>query len=149
MNMVGNGDAKIVEITPEMARQYLERNSHNRRLSERSVRALATAIKNGEWQINGEAIKVFMPGSVISEGKGATIGRHPSIADAVIRDDSVSRRQARVSHVQGDYFIEDLNSSNGSRLNNSTLRPFRKTKLEVGDLLALGRLELIVSRYTS
>ena len=65
MNMEGNGNAKIVDITPEMARRYLERNTHNRRLSERSVRNLATAIKNGEWQVNGEAIKVDQEGNLL------------------------------------------------------------------------------------
>ena len=65
MNMEGNGNAKIVDITPEMAREYLEKNSHNRRLSERSVRNLATAIKNGEWQVNGEAIKVDKEGNLL------------------------------------------------------------------------------------
>lgn len=44
MNMVENGDAKIVEITPEMARQYLAQNSHDRRLSNRAVRELVAAM---------------------------------------------------------------------------------------------------------
>ena len=65
MEMVRNGNAKIIEITPEMAQRYLERNPHNRRLSERSVRELVTAIKNDEWQVNGEAIKVDDEGNLI------------------------------------------------------------------------------------
>ena len=65
MEMERNGNAKIIEITPEMAQRYLERNTHNRRLSERSVRELVTAIKNDEWQVNGEAIKVDEEGNLI------------------------------------------------------------------------------------
>lgn len=60
-----NGNARIIEITPKMAMCYLETNNHNRRLSERSVRELMTAIKNDEWQINGEAIKIDREGNLL------------------------------------------------------------------------------------
>jgi len=43
MNNVGNGNAKIVEITPEMAHQYLAQNDHNRHLRNRAVRGLVAA----------------------------------------------------------------------------------------------------------
>ena len=60
-----NGNARIIEITPKMAMRYLETNNHNRRLSERSVRELVAAIKNDEWQVNGEAIKIDHDGNLL------------------------------------------------------------------------------------
>ncbi|MEO1036983.1 MAG: ParB N-terminal domain-containing protein [Pseudomonadota bacterium] len=60
-----NGNARIIEITPKMAMRYLETNNHNRRLSEQSVRELTAAIKNDEWQLNGEAIKIDGEGNLL------------------------------------------------------------------------------------
>jgi len=44
MNMVENGNAKIVENTPEMAHQYLAQNTHNRRLRNCAARGLVAAM---------------------------------------------------------------------------------------------------------
>ena len=48
MNMVENGNAKIVEITPEMAHQYLAQNDHNRHPRNCAVRGLV-ATKLGKF----------------------------------------------------------------------------------------------------
>jgi len=45
MNMVENGNAKFVEITPEVAHQYLAQNTRNRRLRNRAVRKLVAAMR--------------------------------------------------------------------------------------------------------
>jgi hypothetical protein len=50
--------AEIVTITPEMAAQWLDLNSHNRGLRQQFIERLAAAIKRGEWITNGETIKV-------------------------------------------------------------------------------------------
>ena len=58
-------NARIVEITPEIASELLKRNHSNRRLSNRTVRELASAIKRGEYQLNGEAIKLDTEGNLL------------------------------------------------------------------------------------
>lgn len=53
-------------ITPEMAREYLKFNTENyRSLSKDRVISYAGDMKNGEWQMNGEAIKFDETGKLI------------------------------------------------------------------------------------
>ena len=63
------------------------------------------------------------------EDQTVTIGRHPD-CDIIIDDASVSRQHARIDSDNGVYYIEDLNSRNGTFLNNesihrSTRKPVR------------------------
>jgi len=59
---------EIETITPEMAAQMLEYNPRNRRLKDRHVAELAGAMERGEWQLNGESIKL--------SGKNVIDGQH-------------------------------------------------------------------------
>jgi len=43
-------------ITPSIAADFLSKNTKNRPLSERRVCAIANAINNGEWRLNGVLI---------------------------------------------------------------------------------------------
>jgi len=47
---------EVEYVTPEMALEWLEKNTHNRRKSERLIGVYAEAMKNGEWRLNGEPI---------------------------------------------------------------------------------------------
>ncbi len=55
----------------------------------------------------------------------ATLGRHPS-CDIKLEDGSVSREHARISLVAGRYYIEDLNSRNGTYVNGELIRGRRQ-----------------------
>ncbi|MFM7561701.1 MAG: FHA domain-containing protein, partial [Planctomycetota bacterium] len=55
-----------------------------------------------------------------------TIGRHPD-CEVVIDDNSVSRRHARISCEEGHFYLEDLDSRNGTEVNGSQIRG--KTRL--------------------
>lgn len=50
--------ADIVEITPAVARQWLQMNTSNRPVSQRRVNQYAQAIRQGEWLLNGDSIKL-------------------------------------------------------------------------------------------
>ena len=54
------------------------------------------------------------------------IGRHPE-CDVVIDEVSVSRRHAQIVKENGNFYIEDLSSRNGTMVNNNEIH--RKTKL--------------------
>ena len=56
----------------------------------------------------------------------------------------VSRRHARINRTPAGYFVEDLNSTNGSWLNENQLVPNRKYILRNGDQLRLGQMLLLV-----
>ena len=63
MNTAQN--AQVLEVTPELAHRYLERNKTNRPVSLRTVKELTRAIGDGEWQVNGESIKFDVLGNLI------------------------------------------------------------------------------------
>jgi diguanylate cyclase (GGDEF)-like protein len=76
------------------------------------------------------------PGAVFSiAGSSATIGRRGS-AEVHLDDPTVSWEHARITIDTEGMFIEDLNSRNGSFLND--VRVTARTRLEDGDYLRLG-----------
>ena len=59
-------EAKIELITPQIAEQYLAKNSNNyRRLYKATVDQYASEMINGEWIFNGEAIKFNKSGKLV------------------------------------------------------------------------------------
>jgi hypothetical protein len=62
------------------------------------------------------------------------IGRHPE-CDVVMADTTVSRRHARLICRDGGWIIQDLESTNGTRLNGKYVG---RCRLHPGDQLALG-----------
>lgn len=72
----------------------------------------------------------------------ATVGRRT--AEVQLQDTRVSRRHARIYLEQGQWWIEDLGSSNGTWVNKHSIS--EPTQLNEGDQLHIGRLELVVDR---
>jgi hypothetical protein len=58
-------------------------------------------------------------------------------------DGGVSRRHARLLHVGGDYFVEDLQSTNYTKLDGQRLPARVREKLEDGARLDFGRVAMI------
>lgn len=54
----------------------------------------------------------------------------------------VSRRHVRISYKEGQFWLVDLSSTNGSWLNGSRLQPQLEYLVRDGDTLRLGSLEL-------
>lgn len=62
------------------------------------------------------------------------IGRHPS-CDVVVADETVSRRHAQLTFRDGGWIVQDLHSTNGTRLNGQYVG---RCRLRPGDQLRLG-----------
>jgi FHA domain len=62
------------------------------------------------------------------------IGRHPS-CDVVVTDETVSRQHARLTFRDGGWIVQDLDSTNGTRVNGQYVG---RCRLRPGDQLALG-----------
>lgn len=71
------------------------------------------------------------------------IGKKRENVDLVINDYSASRVHARITHEENGYYIEDLNSTNGTFKNGLRLQPYEKRKLESGDELRFGKTEYV------
>jgi len=55
----------LVTITPQMATEFLEANTRNRPLSAAAVDKLATLMKEGRWEFNGDTITFSRTGVLI------------------------------------------------------------------------------------
>ena len=70
-----------------------------------------------------------------------SIGRDQS--NSIIIDDKlVSRFHAEIQKIKEDYFIKDLNSSNGTFVNNTRIPDDKYVKLENKDIIRIGKSEV-------
>lgn len=56
---------EVVTITPEYAEYLLGQNTRNRKISPSNLNTVISALKRGEWKLNGEAIKVAHDGVIL------------------------------------------------------------------------------------
>ncbi len=79
-------------------------------------------------------------------GRGAggfVVGSHAPLVDSVVGHPTISRRHARVTRERRRFYIEDLNSSNGTRVNGVALEPFKPRTIAPGDDVQLGDLPVL------
>ncbi len=69
-------------------------------------------------------------GKRIKVEHGKTLGRHEAGMEILAKYDTVSRQHARVTFENGKWYIEDLNSSNGTYLDGVRITPGKKTELK-------------------
>ena len=79
---------------------------------------------------NGRVIYEFSDDSCI-------IGTKREDADLVMDETGISRMHARIFSRDNDYFLEDLNSTNGTFKNGLKLKPYEQKKLSRGDEIRL------------
>jgi len=70
------------------------------------------------------------------------IGRHPTLADVHLTDPTVSSRHARILRKEDGFHLLDLDSTNGSFLNEERIR---EAVLKDGDVIRLGATTLVFS----
>lgn len=68
------------------------------------------------------------------------LGKMEECADVVLRDKSVSRMHAKIFEEDGELYLQDLNSTNGSFLNGLQLETNEVLKIKVGDEIGIGNL---------
>lgn len=81
------------------------------------------------------------PGTAFTLGQVTAIGRHLD-NDVVLADPTISGRHAVISTREDNWWIEDLDSTNGSSVNSAVVSPDTPTVLRSGDLVQLGAVKL-------
>jgi len=95
----------------------------------------------------GREIKLVFGESELTKAYlGLTIGRHPQLCERTLDDASVSLRHLRIGFRNGEMFVEDVNSLNGTLLDGQKLTPLQPVVLRDGQTLTLGRAVLKVRR---
>ena len=77
------------------------------------------------------------------EKPALSLGKKKEEVDVVLEDSSVSRIHARITKEGSEYYLEDLNSTNGTFKNGLRLQPYERRKLDAGDEIKCGRVVLI------
>ena len=96
----------------------------------------------------GNRVRIALsPERFAGQRLGLSLGRHPELVDEVVNDENVSRRHVRITVREDRFYVEDLNSSNGTFLNETRLSPFRPARLDYGAKVRLGKLVLLVSKF--
>ncbi len=67
------------------------------------------------------------------------IGSQRDEADGIILDDTVSRIHARITREGDGYYLEDMNSTNGTYRNGEALNYKEKVKLEKNDRISFAK----------
>ncbi|MEG0509564.1 MAG: FHA domain-containing protein, partial [Eubacterium sp.] len=68
------------------------------------------------------------------------IGRSKRNVDFSINSNSVSRKHCVIEYIDNDFYISDIGSSNGTRVNNVKLINNEKKKLSFDDRIKLGEV---------
>jgi serine phosphatase RsbU (regulator of sigma subunit) len=84
--------------------------------------------------VRGPAGGQTIPPTIALDKESAVLGRHPD-CDIVLDVGAVSRQHARIVQVGEDYFVEDLNSRNGTFVNDERIEGRRR--LADGDELRI------------
>jgi len=75
-------------------------------------------------------------------GKSYIVGKDPNLCDIIFTDLSVSKQNAKITLEQKNIFIEDLNSKNGTFVNNVKVK--EKTQIASRDLITLGTTTFLI-----
>lgn len=78
----------------------------------------------------------------------ATVGRLPEKADIVIPVVTVSALHAQLERKEGILFVTDLNSTNGTYIDDTRLSPGVVTTLSVGSYITFGDIHLATFRFS-
>jgi hypothetical protein len=90
----------------------------------------------------GIRYKLRVPDRQLRTEAGIVIGRNPQGSPYIINYADVSRRHARMRMMQDRIFIEDLGSTNGTRVNGQSIDNKGPTSVMVGDLITIGSVVL-------
>ena len=141
---------QLAQQTLEKPRQLVQQMS--RRVSKKEgVGAVAKGPKYGlalaGFDGRGDRVCIELPPARFAGQRlGLSLGRHPDLVDEIVADENVSRRHLRIVAVGDRFYVEDLNSSNGTFLNEQRLSPFEPARLDYGTKVALGDLVLVASK---
>jgi len=71
------------------------------------------------------------------------VGRHPDCDVMINYSRKVSRKHCCLAQVNSDFYVRDLGSMNGVRVNGKRVK--REVKLRLGDVLAIGDVQFILA----
>ncbi|TKY50017.1 Zeaxanthin epoxidase [Spatholobus suberectus] len=102
----------------------------------------------GDGDTRHIGFKVEMPGAYEIASSEVTVGRVPEKADLVIPVATVSGVHARIQKKQGNLLVTDLDSTNGTFINDKRLRPGVVATVSPGSCITFGDTHLAMFRVS-
>ncbi len=137
---------RVVQVFKGYSEQFSRRLSKPVERPSRSGGPPRSGLCFAGFDTNGSPVRLTVEGGKLATNAGIVVGRHPDLTDIVVGDGGVSRRHIRVRRQGNRMWLEDLNTTNGTKLNHRPLAPFKPVEIRAGDQIGLGRMELSVSR---
>ena len=98
---------------------------------------------------DGEPIRIDLVYETIKNAaNGLNIGRDEYSNEIAVADDSVSRRHARVNWADDAVMLEDMDSTNGTLINDEQLTAFQPQSIKDGDTIKIGTVEFAVKQVS-
>lgn len=72
------------------------------------------------------------------------LGKSQQSSDYIVDSPVVSRVHLRISEEMSNYYVEDLNSTNGTYVNGKKLEPHKPEEINVGDQITIADVDFIV-----
>ncbi len=69
------------------------------------------------------------------------IGRQQGIVDYAVQESAIGRMHAEFSHENGTYYVKDLNSRNGTFLNEQRLIGEQRQLINTGDIIKMANID--------
>lgn len=134
---------------PDVTENLLKNNNvYGMRLAGRMEPAHPTEVLGARMQEPaGKLIYQGIHGcaDILVSGDAFLLGKNAQQAAGIIEAEGISRLHAKISKQEGDYYLEDLNSTNGTYLNGNPVEYHQKKKLHKGDKIRLGAEEFLFS----
>ncbi|KAJ4771958.1 hypothetical protein LUZ62_056215 [Rhynchospora pubera] len=102
----------------------------------------------GDGDFSHIGYKVAQPGAFEVASSSVTIGRVPEKADVVLPVATVSGLHARLDKKDGLLLVTDLDSTNGTFINEQRLKPGAVTPVPPGSYITFGDTNLAIFRVT-
>jgi len=109
----------------------------------RSFRALQRALADERIAVTARQTGLAVREARMPLRAVSSVGRDGG-NDVVLNDEAASAKHAIVSFADGDWWLEDAGSTNGTLLNGS--RVWERARLHYGDEVAVGRIALRLER---
>ena len=114
-------------------------NEDNEELYNNETILVSDIVKNSSRKL----LSVTDKNDIVITGYPFIIGKLNARVDYVFDDKLISRLHLKIYREGDEFYIEDMNSKNGSFLNDIQLAPYEKQRVEIGDKITISKYDYI------
>lgn len=125
--------------------EYIEKINNNKTIAYKKDNMIyedTMYIGNSVNSYNRKLCSISGDSDIIINDYPFIIGKNEVKADGIIKDNSISRIHAKIEIINDNcYIIEDLNSKNGTYVNDERINPYEKIIINIGDKIKFSGFE--------